>query len=157
MRSVVYLVKQVDMDAAAVFSRAVYYIFEEQVCDFFLIIILMQPKLIDRSHWIVKQDLRFLLMKHYFFWCAEKLGWSAMRWRGVLLWLLCLAPLGESTDSLSRIWSANLGAETSPLYKWSVTSAGIFVAVALVLSMFLIFEHLAAYNKPEVCHFRCLF
>lgn len=72
-----------------------------------------------------------------------------MRWRGVLLSLLCLAPLGESTDRLSRFWSANLGAETSPLYKWSVTSAGIFVAVALVLSMYLIFEHLAAYNKPE--------
>lgn len=78
-----------------------------------------------------------------------------MRWRGVLLSLLCLAPLGESTDRLSRFWSANLGAETSPLYKWSVTSAGIFVAVALVLSMYLIFEHLAAYNKPEVCLFRC--
>ncbi|KAH6789145.1 organic solute transporter ostalpha protein [Perilla frutescens var. frutescens] len=72
-----------------------------------------------------------------------------MRWRGVLVSLLCLAPLGESTDRLSRFWSVDLDAGTSSLYKWAVTSAGIFVAVALVLSMFLIFEHLAAYNKPE--------
>ncbi|XP_057773127.1 protein LAZ1 homolog 1 [Salvia miltiorrhiza] len=72
-----------------------------------------------------------------------------MWWRGVLVLLLCFATLGESTDRFSRFLSINLGAETSSLYKWTVASAGIFVAVALLLSTFLIFEHLAAYNKPE--------
>ncbi|KAK7262452.1 hypothetical protein RJT34_09486 [Clitoria ternatea] len=32
---------------------------------------------------------------------------------------------------------------------WTVFSSSIFVLVALVLSMYLIFEHLAAYNQPE--------
>ncbi|XP_042065146.1 protein LAZ1 homolog 1-like isoform X2 [Salvia splendens] len=72
-----------------------------------------------------------------------------MRWKGVLVSLLCLASSGESTDLISRFSSIALGTETSSLYKWTVASAGIFVAVALLLSTFLIFEHLAAYNKPE--------
>ncbi|XP_047981850.1 protein LAZ1 homolog 1 isoform X3 [Salvia hispanica] len=72
-----------------------------------------------------------------------------MRWKGVLVSLLCLATSGESTDVISRFSSIALGTETSSLYKWTVASAGIFVAVALLLSTFLIFEHLAAYNKPE--------
>ncbi|XP_027339272.1 protein LAZ1 homolog 1 isoform X2 [Abrus precatorius] len=32
---------------------------------------------------------------------------------------------------------------------WTVFSSSIFVLVALILSMYLIFEHLAAYNQPE--------
>ncbi|KAI3460503.1 hypothetical protein Pfo_017166 [Paulownia fortunei] len=72
-----------------------------------------------------------------------------MGWRGVLVSLLCLATLGESTDRLARFWSVNLKAGTSSLYSWAVTSAAVFVMVALVLSMYLIFEHLAAYNQPE--------
>ncbi|KAK6938302.1 Organic solute transporter subunit alpha/Transmembrane protein 184, partial [Dillenia turbinata] len=47
------------------------------------------------------------------------------------------------------MWLANLGAETPSLYSWSISSASIFVLVALVLSMYLIFELLAAYNQPE--------
>ncbi|KAL8466957.1 hypothetical protein ACS0TY_035875 [Phlomoides rotata] len=72
-----------------------------------------------------------------------------MRWRGVLVSLLYLAALSESTDRLSRFWPVNLNDGTSSLYNLAITSAGIFVAVSLVLSMFLIFEHLAAYNQPE--------
>ena len=73
----------------------------------------------------------------------------------MLVSLLCLATSGESTDVISRFSSIALGTETSSLYKWTVASAGIFVAVALLLSTFLIFEHLAAYNKPEVCYRFC--
>ncbi|CAA0813389.1 Protein LAZ1 homolog 1 [Striga hermonthica] len=72
-----------------------------------------------------------------------------MSWRGVLVLLLCLATFGESTDRLARYWSTDLSAGTSSLYSWAVTSAAIFVMVALLLSMYLIFEHLAAYNQPE--------
>ncbi|GER38764.1 hypothetical protein STAS_15286 [Striga asiatica] len=50
---------------------------------------------------------------------------------------------------LARFLSADLNAGTSSLYSWAVTSAAIFVMVALLLSMYLIFEHLAAYNQPE--------
>ncbi|KAK4387372.1 protein LAZ11 [Sesamum angolense] len=72
-----------------------------------------------------------------------------MEWKGVLVLLLCLATLGESTNRLERFWSVNLNARTSSLYSWVVTSAAVFVAGALILSMYLIFEHLAAYNQPE--------
>ncbi|KAL7086121.1 hypothetical protein ACP275_14G320400 [Erythranthe tilingii] len=72
-----------------------------------------------------------------------------MMWRGVLVSLLFLATFGESTDRLSRLWSVNSNAGTSSLYSWAVTSAAVFVMVALVLSMYLIFEHLASYNQPE--------
>lgn len=64
--------------------------------------------------------------------------------------LLCLATFGESTDRLSRFWSVSTNGGTSSLYSWAVTSAAVFVMVALVLSMYLIFEHLAGYNQPEV-------
>ncbi|KAF5749101.1 transmembrane protein [Tripterygium wilfordii] len=43
----------------------------------------------------------------------------------------------------------NLGADSSVTLSWPIFSASIFVLVALVLSMYLIFEHLAAYNQPE--------
>ncbi|KAL0323276.1 UNVERIFIED_CONTAM: protein LAZ11 [Sesamum angustifolium] len=72
-----------------------------------------------------------------------------MEWKGFLVLLLCLATLGESTNRLERFWSVNLNARTSSLYSWVVTSAAVFVAGALILSMYLIFEHLAAYNQPE--------
>ncbi|KAH6800088.1 organic solute transporter ostalpha protein [Perilla frutescens var. hirtella] len=38
---------------------------------------------------------------------------------------------------------------TSALHSWVVSSAAIFVLVALILSMYLIFDHLIAYNQPE--------
>ncbi|KAE9445387.1 hypothetical protein C3L33_22715, partial [Rhododendron williamsianum] len=47
------------------------------------------------------------------------------------------------------MWLINLGSEPTLLYSWTICSASIFVFVALVLSMYLIFEHLAAYNQPE--------
>lgn len=36
---------------------------------------------------------------------------------------------------------------------WATLVAGFFVLLALSLSMYLIFEHLSAYNNPEVCAF----
>ncbi|KAK4429560.1 protein LAZ11 [Sesamum alatum] len=72
-----------------------------------------------------------------------------MGWKEVLLSSLCLVTLGESTGRSGRFWSVNVDAETSALYSWAVSSAAVFVVVALVLSMYLIFEHLAAYKQPE--------
>ncbi|KAL0438197.1 UNVERIFIED_CONTAM: protein LAZ11 [Sesamum latifolium] len=72
-----------------------------------------------------------------------------MGWKEVLLSSLFLATLVESTGRSGRFWSINVGVETSPLYSWAVSSAAVFVVVALVLSVYLIFEHLAAYKQPE--------
>ncbi|KAL0360333.1 UNVERIFIED_CONTAM: protein LAZ11 [Sesamum radiatum] len=72
-----------------------------------------------------------------------------MGWKEVLLSSLFLATFVESTGRSGRFWSINVGVETSPLYSWAVSSAAVFVVVALVLSMYLIFEHLAAYKLPE--------
>ncbi|CAB4319686.1 unnamed protein product [Prunus armeniaca] len=55
----------------------------------------------------------------------------------------------EASSRLGEMWSLNLGAESAAAFSWPILSASIFVLVALLLSMYLIFEHLAAYNQPE--------
>ncbi|XP_071717613.1 protein LAZ1 homolog 1 [Rutidosis leptorrhynchoides] len=47
------------------------------------------------------------------------------------------------------MWSSIVGGQQSSLYSWTIFSASICVLVALFLSTYLIFEHLAAYNQPE--------
>jgi hypothetical protein len=36
---------------------------------------------------------------------------------------------------------------------WPILSASVFVVIAILLPMYLIFEHLASYNQPEVCYY----
>ncbi|CAL0327451.1 unnamed protein product [Lupinus luteus] len=57
--------------------------------------------------------------------------------------------LVESTSRSGNLWPINIGVESTGTISWTVFSSSIFVLVALVLSMYLIFEHLAAYNQPE--------
>ncbi|CAA7401063.1 unnamed protein product [Spirodela intermedia] len=45
--------------------------------------------------------------------------------------------------------SLSLSAESGLLHSWPILTAGIFVSVTLLLSFYLIFEHLGAYNQPE--------
>lgn len=70
-----------------------------------------------------------------------------------LLNVLCscifLFTVVESTSRSGSMWPG-IGGESTGTVSWTVFSASIFVLVALVLSMYLIFEHLAAYNQPEV-------
>lgn len=80
-----------------------------------------------------------------------------MGWKVVFLSLLYLVTLVESTGRAGRLFFEGLNAVTSSLYSWAVSSAAIFVVVALIFSMFLIFEHLAAYNQPEVILLLCLY
>nr|KYP37644.1 Transmembrane protein 184C family [Cajanus cajan] len=47
------------------------------------------------------------------------------------------------------MWPQNLGVDSTGTVSLTVFSASIFVLVALVLSMYLVFEHLGAYNQPE--------
>ncbi|KAL5128318.1 Protein LAZ1 1 [Glycine soja] len=55
----------------------------------------------------------------------------------------------ESTGRAENMWHQNLGLDSTGTVSFTVFSASIFVLVALVLSMYLVFEHLAAYNQPE--------
>ncbi|XP_057449548.1 protein LAZ1 homolog 1 isoform X2 [Lotus japonicus] len=55
----------------------------------------------------------------------------------------------ESTSRFGSMRPLNIGVESAGAVSWTVFSSSIFVLVALVLSMYLIFEHLAAYNQPE--------
>ncbi|KVH98626.1 Organic solute transporter Ost-alpha [Cynara cardunculus var. scolymus] len=70
-------------------------------------------------------------------------------WRVVLLFLFLVLSLAESSSRPWSTWPSNLGAEQTFLYSWTIFSASICVLVALFLSTYLIFEHLAAYNQPE--------
>lgn len=67
-------------------------------------------------------------------------------WRIAFLFLSLVLTLAESS---SRPWSSNLDGPQSSLYSCTIFSASICVLVALFLSTYLIFEHLAAYNQPE--------
>ncbi|XP_010999814.1 PREDICTED: transmembrane protein 184 homolog DDB_G0279555-like isoform X2 [Populus euphratica] len=72
-----------------------------------------------------------------------------MEWRGTFCCLFFLFELVKSTSHSGKVWALYLGAEPVVNVSWPIFSAGIFVLLALVLSMYLIFEHLAAYNQPE--------
>nr|DAD39962.1 TPA_asm: hypothetical protein HUJ06_014285 [Nelumbo nucifera] len=73
----------------------------------------------------------------------------SMAWREVLYSMFFLVSLAESSSRSAKLWSLNLGTESNTSYSWPILSAAIFVVVALALSLFLIFEHIAAYNQPE--------
>ncbi|XP_031393157.1 protein LAZ1 homolog 1 [Punica granatum] len=72
-----------------------------------------------------------------------------MGFTDIIFSLLFILPFVESSSRLSDVWRLNFGAETAVAFSWTTFSASIFVLVALVLSMYLIFEHLAAYNQPD--------
>lgn len=55
----------------------------------------------------------------------------------------------EASVRYADSWPLYFNNGQSILYNFTITSASIFVIVALVLSMYLIFQHLAAYNQPE--------
>lgn len=72
-----------------------------------------------------------------------------MGWSDVFCFFF-LFTLVESSR-LGKFLLLDLSAESAIAFRWPIFSASIFVAIALVLSLYLIFEHLAAYNQPEVC------
>ncbi|THG15455.1 hypothetical protein TEA_000044 [Camellia sinensis var. sinensis] len=72
-----------------------------------------------------------------------------MNGKGALFSLFLVLTLVESSGSSGKMLPVNLGSGATFLYSWTMCSAGVFVLVAFVLSMYLLFEHLAAYNQPE--------
>ncbi|XP_020206324.1 protein LAZ1 homolog 1 isoform X1 [Cajanus cajan] len=67
----------------------------------------------------------------------------------ILCCSLFLFTLVESTSRSGIMWSLNGGLESTGTISWTVFSSSAFVLVALILSTYLIFEHLSAYNQPE--------
>lgn len=77
-----------------------------------------------------------------------------MAWKKILSVLLLLLPLAESLGRSRKLLPFYLVSQSNVLSSWPILSAGVFVAVSLVLSLFLISEHLAVYNQPEVfCYY----
>ncbi|KAG5246017.1 transmembrane protein [Salix suchowensis] len=72
-----------------------------------------------------------------------------MDWRVAFCSLFFLFKMVESTTQSGKVWALYLGAESVVNVSWPIFSASIFVILALVLSLYLTFEHLAAYNQPE--------
>ncbi|WOG81974.1 hypothetical protein DCAR_0101133 [Daucus carota subsp. sativus] len=72
-----------------------------------------------------------------------------MEWRGFLLSLCLFVSLVESLCVPESLWLVSSNGEHTSVYSWTICSASVFVLVALVLSMYLVFQHLAAYNQPE--------
>ncbi|KAJ1694427.1 hypothetical protein LUZ63_011125 [Rhynchospora breviuscula] len=72
-----------------------------------------------------------------------------MAWNRSSFLVLLLLPLGKSLGRMEKFFSLDLARETKSVPSWPVFTAGVFVAAALVLSLFLIIEHLSSYNQPE--------
>ncbi|KAJ4874528.1 Protein LAZ1-like protein 1 [Raphanus sativus] len=75
-----------------------------------------------------------------------------MEWRGILCSLFFILSVGESSSRFRIMWLPNLGGVdfvAGTYFTWPILSASVFVAVAFLLSMYLIFQHLASYNQPE--------
>ncbi|AQL06755.1 Protein LAZ1 homolog 1 [Zea mays] len=51
------------------------------------------------------------------------------------------------------MFSPGFVSASKPLPSWPILSAGTSVTVALVLSLFLTFEHLCAYHQPEMFNY----
>lgn len=77
-----------------------------------------------------------------------------MAWKKIVSVLLLLLPLAESLGRSRKLLPLYLVSQSNVLLSWPILSAGVFVTVSLVLSLFLISEHLAVYNQPEVfCYY----
>ncbi|KAL9234206.1 hypothetical protein vseg_009101 [Gypsophila vaccaria] len=72
-----------------------------------------------------------------------------MEWRWAVYVLFIALNVRESFGRTGKTWLPELSDGPTTLYSWSVVSASIFVLIALVLSVYLIIEHLASYNQPE--------
>ncbi|KAJ6797385.1 protein LAZ1-like protein 1 [Iris pallida] len=72
-----------------------------------------------------------------------------MVWKKVFCLLLLFISMAEASSQTMKIFSHFLHVQSNILSSWPILSAGIFVMAAVVLSLFLIFEHLAVYNQPE--------
>lgn len=72
-----------------------------------------------------------------------------MVWKEAFFLLMLFVSTAEASSRPMSIFLHDLGVQSNILSSWPILSAGIFVMAAVLLSLFLIFEHLAVYNQPE--------
>lgn len=72
-----------------------------------------------------------------------------MALKNVIRVILVLAHVSSCLARLGNMFSPGFVSASKPLPSWPILSAGTSVTVALVLSLFLTFEHLCAYHQPE--------
>ncbi|KAL6649913.1 hypothetical protein ACP70R_014137 [Stipagrostis hirtigluma subsp. patula] len=72
-----------------------------------------------------------------------------MALKNVIRFILVLIHVSSSLGRSGNMFSPGFVSVSKSLPSWPILSAGTSVTVALVLSLFLIFEHLCAYHQPE--------
>lgn len=74
---------------------------------------------------------------------------SMMTLKMVFFSILFDLSVAESSGFSKEMFYLNLDGKSNILLSWPILSAGIFVLVSVVLSLFLTFEHLLVYYQPE--------
>ncbi|VAH91121.1 unnamed protein product [Triticum turgidum subsp. durum] len=69
--------------------------------------------------------------------------------KNVIRFILVLIHVSSCLGRSGKMFSPSFISVAKSLSSWPIFSAGISVTVALVLSLFLTFEHLCAYHQPE--------
>lgn len=77
-----------------------------------------------------------------------------MALKNVIRFILVLIHVSSCLGRSGKMFSPSFMSVAKSLSSWPIFSAGISVTVALVLSLFLTFEHLCAYHQPEVAFFQ---
>ncbi|KAK8966247.1 hypothetical protein KSP40_PGU014145 [Platanthera guangdongensis] len=86
----------------------------------------------------------------YLFWRLKvAVASSKMTSKMVFFSILFFLSVAESSGFSRKMLYLNLDGKSNILLSWPILSAGIFVLVSVVLSLFLVFEHLLVYYQPE--------
>ncbi|KAK8968177.1 hypothetical protein KSP40_PGU014398 [Platanthera guangdongensis] len=67
----------------------------------------------------------------------------------VFISIIFVLSVTESSGFPRKMLYLNLDGKSKILLSWPILGAGIFALVSVVLSLFLIFEHLIVYYQPE--------
>ena len=81
---------------------------------------------------------------------------NSMALKNVIPFILMLTHVSSCLARSGNMFSPGFVSVSKSLPSWPILSAGTSVTVALVLSLFLTFEHLCAYHQPEVLFFPTL-
>jgi len=74
---------------------------------------------------------------------------NSMALKNVIRFILVLTHASSCLARSGNMFSPGFVSVSKSLPSWPILSAGTSVTVALVLSLFLTFEHLCAYHQPE--------
>lgn len=83
------------------------------------------------------------------FWRLQVATALKMLLKMVFFSILFIFSMAESSTYSRKMLYLNLDRQSNILLSWPIMSAGIFVLISVILSLFLIFEHLVVYYQPE--------